>query len=796
MRLNNLTAFFIIVLLIAGCGGNGAGDPVETDVTANGSMFTGQMESETLMNRGLWGFWKVSIGDDGQAEVVYQHSTAMHFNVIRLLEVNPCTNCLTLSNIHFYPDNEIEVDLSLKHPFPGADKFSGFDVRGIFITNSDYTFPASGRSVSLGNGNPLLMNPDGYTALFNPTDFPEGVAPFPMLGYIKGKYCKSDVLTATLNPFIAYKKEAPRRIFYCGEGSTETLRIYSENLPFEFGYAVDANWVPVDGQVTDPVNDFPPEANAIEAYELNVVIENTYLDTSVGSFAPIQVLVFDHQGLDTISSVTVEVPGLFNDTVGVNHVGQIGDGFLFAGTLTNELGAVLGEYPLLVRINDTAVDGNLGQIDAWQVASVEIETQTSSNPIAIAGADTYIQIPEVPVHFFDDGSYDPDGGTIQLYEWDWDNDGIYEKTGSEADRFWEEAGVYYVQFRVTDDEGETDELDEPLEIIIDSGLGNLTGVVRDGENYEPITGVLAETDDGGYQSDTTEEDGIYSLIVLPPGQVSVDFSCPGYIPATGWFEIFPGETTIGDVVLLAPQSEEKGNITGMCIDATTADGIGSVWLEIREGVNNLTGPIIDTDISEILGQYGFYNLDPGTYTIYGEVDGYNPTHINVVAIGGETKEYDITFSPILDLGEIRIVLTWAELPRDIDSHLLTPEIEGQYYHIAFYSMGHKTFPPYAELDVDDVESYGPETITIAQVFPGRYKYFVHHWADHCDTCGTITTTSDAVVKVYDWTGLIAEFHAPATGEEGLWWEVFNYDGTTGIIQPVDQIRQEEPELDD
>ncbi|MCK4721409.1 PKD domain-containing protein, partial [bacterium] len=76
------------------------------------------------------------------------------------------------------------------------------------------------------------------------------------------------------------------------------------------------------------------------------------------------------------------------------------------------------------------------------------------------------------VHFFDDGSYDPDGGDIVLFEWDWENDGLPDETGEDNFHSWTDPGTYEVQFRVTDDEGATDVLDEPIVIeVIDETVG-------------------------------------------------------------------------------------------------------------------------------------------------------------------------------------------------------------------------------------------------------------------------------------------------------------------------------------
>lgn len=62
------------------------------------------------------------------------------------------------------------------------------------------------------------------------------------------------------------------------------------------------------------------------------------------------------------------------------------------------------------------------------------------------------------VSFDPSGSYDPDG-TIVLYEWDFDGDGIYDysSTSPEVVSFtYEEEGTYTVTLRVTDNDGLTD----------------------------------------------------------------------------------------------------------------------------------------------------------------------------------------------------------------------------------------------------------------------------------------------------------------------------------------------------
>lgn len=73
---------------------------------------------------------------------------------------------------------------------------------------------------------------------------------------------------------------------------------------------------------------------------------------------------------------------------------------------------------------------------------------------------------------------------------------------------------------------------------------------------------------------------------------------------------------------------------------------------------------------------------------------------------------------------LSIRLTWGELPYDVDSHLVTPSGD----HIYFSNEGSLSSAPFANLDVDDTLSYGPEFITVRKLMVGRYHYGVHNYS--------------------------------------------------------------------
>jgi hypothetical protein len=65
-------------------------------------------------------------------------------------------------------------------------------------------------------------------------------------------------------------------------------------------------------------------------------------------------------------------------------------------------------------------------------------------------------IPTHPATFDASASHDPDG-TITLYEWDWNNDGVYDEAHSSptTTHTWTSTGSYPMTVRVTDDDSAT-----------------------------------------------------------------------------------------------------------------------------------------------------------------------------------------------------------------------------------------------------------------------------------------------------------------------------------------------------
>ena len=359
----------LLILALVGCGGGDG--PVLPGNPEQGAGAGSRVQHEVQSNRYLLGMWEVEI-DPGSTEatIVPIRAVGMHLNIVQLLEVNPCSTCLTIEGIYLEEPNLLHAHVTLTHPFPGVPGKTGFDVRGIFISEGNYTFPIGGRRVAWGTGVPVVLNADGYTELFNPAEYPPAEPVWRR--YIPGESSTGGNVSATLNPFLAYRRDAPRRMFEADGSETRTIRLLFPPGQVHFGYAVDACWQLVPHEIVDPLVEFPPDANCLEAYQITVDLP-WGLEPEPGSEVPVSVVVSDHQGIDTISSVTIEAPDLFQGTVPLSFSGTVGqDNWLFKGTISNMEGAPTDTYPLLVRVVDTELDQNLGPVNAWFLNSVEV----------------------------------------------------------------------------------------------------------------------------------------------------------------------------------------------------------------------------------------------------------------------------------------------------------------------------------------------------------------------------------------------------------------------------------------
>ena len=188
--------------------------------------------------------------------------------------------------------------------------------------------------------------------------------------------------------------------------------------------------------------------------------------------------------------------------------------------------------------------------------------------------------------------------------------------------------------------------------------------------------------------------------------------------------------------------------------------------KVIEGAQVMFQKTGDSSVSAITDTSGKISVprpfgadDPST-TLIVKKEGYSTL---VVKCPCDGLSYAI--SPVMtSLDGLRIVLNWGAEPRDIDSHLVYPG-----NHVYFSAKSGED----ANLDVDDIDGYGPETITIEKRKPGvKYIYALHNFSDG-DRSGSrrLSDIANAKVFVYVGSSLVRTFTPPA-GRVGNTWVAF------------------------
>ncbi len=222
-------------------------------------------------------------------------------------------------------------------------------------------------------------------------------------------------------------------------------------------------------------------------------------------------------------------------------------------------------------------------------------------------------------------------------------------------------------------------------------------------------------------------------------------------------------------------------VSGSVVDALNTRPIAGVLITIRRSEE---GPIVAQQITDESGQYEL-ELFEGLYAYEASVANYIDAHgLLNVSESGNTGQ-NIVLSPELNGQVARIVLQWGLNPRDLDSHLRGPRVSGGQFHVYY---AHDYEPDGGELDVDDTSSYGPETITIHRLVTGTYRYSVHDYTNRNSNSSTGLASSGATVKVFFYNDREYTFNVP--NQPGTVWNVFEINGTTGEIIPLNQMEFE------
>ena len=146
------------------------------------------------------------------------------------------------------------------------------------------------------------------------------------------------------------------------------------------------------------------------------------------------------------------------------------------------------------------------------------------------------------------------------------------------------------------------------------------------------------------------------------------------------------------------------------------------------------------------------------------------------------KGMSYAISPVMtNLDGMRVVLNWGKVPADLDLHVAFPN------HHIFWNQKTDARGADANLDIDHIDGFGPETITIEKKDQGdSYVFAIHNFTDRNQPGSASLAASGAKVLVYIGQSLVRSYYVPQ-GTPGNLWTVFRVNGA-GEFEDINTMR--------
>ncbi|MFO7896597.1 MAG: carboxypeptidase regulatory-like domain-containing protein [Candidatus Cloacimonadales bacterium] len=260
-----------------------------------------------------------------------------------------------------------------------------------------------------------------------------------------------------------------------------------------------------------------------------------------------------------------------------------------------------------------------------------------------------------------------------------------------------------------------------------------------------------------------KDGNLLDLIKVPAGQ---GLAC----------KVFTLDAELGEIDREVRYYPKSRIILGRILDAVTGDPLAGAQVELRDYYQDS-----QTFVTDESGVF-IFPAEVTQYDLNIAKTGYISTSRQVrMGLDEIPREVVAALTPMIK--EFRIVLTWGSRPRDLDAHLSGPQPEGGRFHIWYHNrvlVGGRDF-----LDRDDMDRYGPETITIYKPAVGDYRYSVFDYSNRNSKRSKKLSRSGARVEVYGQDRLLASFDIPEN-QTGNSWRVFEINQNHEII-PVQQV---------
>ncbi len=228
------------------------------------------------------------------------------------------------------------------------------------------------------------------------------------------------------------------------------------------------------------------------------------------------------------------------------------------------------------------------------------------------------------------------------------------------------------------------------------------------------------------------------------------------------------------VTLVLPFKAISSGTTIQVVSATVKDKVidGADLIFQKNGEASVLAKTDKNGVARIPSPFG--GVDDESVMLIVKKEGYSNMVVKCPCKG---LTYALS-SKMQELDGLRIVLNWNKQPLDLDSHLSFPG-----NHIYY----EKKKGTKANLDVDDTNGFGPETITIEKKYHAqKYVYAVHTYSDKTKRNDSkLSDISDAKVFIYIGKTLVRTYYMPKN-KMGNVWLVFMVD-ENGEFHDINQF---------
>lgn len=322
-----------------------------------------------------------------------------------------------------------------------------------------------------------------------------------------------------------------------------------------------------------------------------------------------------------------------------------------------------------------------------------------------------------------------------------------------------------------------------------TGTATIKGRVVDAVTGSALADVAVSVSRGGAaQTVNSDTNGAFTLVNLPaPGPIALTYTKSGYITTTysNIRTTSRSSKTIETVQMVDTGHNSSGACDGTVKNAVNAQGISGATIKLVAGVGaSNTGTPVATVTSGSTGTWSVTGVEAGSYTAIASKSGFVTNRVTVVIVGDITRHRDIVLSPVgsgggggsgANANSCRVVLTWGENPRDLDSHMTGPDSSGARFHV--YFIDDVSPDAKCKLDVDDTSSFGPETITVNPKNTGLYRYSVFDYSNQSNASNMALANSGATVTIYMGDSDPDPIIRYVPNQIGTLWTVFEWDGT-------------------